>query len=96
LNAIEAAARAKPAAGVSEAAPAKVNLALHVTGRRADGYHLIDTLAIFTALGDRIAVAEASADAFHLSGPHSHSLSANGDNLVIRARDLLRETAGAP
>jgi 4-diphosphocytidyl-2-C-methyl-D-erythritol kinase len=81
---------------VSEAAPAKVNLALHVTGRRPDGYHLIQTLAVFTALGDRIAVEEASADVFHLSGLHSHSLSANGDNLVIRARDLLREIAGAP
>lgn len=32
-------------------APAKINLALHVTGRRADGYHLLDSLVVFTALG---------------------------------------------
>ena len=36
-----------------EPAPAKINLALHVTGRRADGYHLLDSLVVFTELGDR-------------------------------------------
>ncbi|TIU91335.1 MAG: 4-(cytidine 5'-diphospho)-2-C-methyl-D-erythritol kinase, partial [Mesorhizobium sp.] len=35
-------------------APAKINLALHVTGRRADGYHLLDSLAVFTRFGDRL------------------------------------------
>ena len=38
----------------TELAPAKVNLALHVTGRRADGYHLIDSLVVFPRLGDLI------------------------------------------
>ena len=38
----------------TEPAPAKINLTLHVTGRRADGYHLLDSLVVFTDLGDRI------------------------------------------
>lgn len=81
-----------------EHAPAKVNLALHVTGRRADGYHLLETLAVFTAAGDRIAAAPAQADAFSTTGPFAASLDADaGDNLVLRARDLMRGlAAGAP
>ena len=37
---------------IEEHAPAKVNLTLHVTGQRGDGYHLLDSLVVFTALGD--------------------------------------------
>ena len=37
---------------ILEAAPAKLNLALHVTGQRADGYHLLDSLVVFAAVGD--------------------------------------------
>ncbi len=39
---------------LSESAPAKVNLYLHVTGRRDDGYHLLDSLAIFAGVGDMV------------------------------------------
>ncbi|MFM8615559.1 MAG: 4-(cytidine 5'-diphospho)-2-C-methyl-D-erythritol kinase, partial [Alphaproteobacteria bacterium] len=39
---------------ISEAAPAKVNLFLHVTGRRADGYHLLDSLVVFAGMGDTV------------------------------------------
>ena len=45
------------AAVVREPAPAKINLALHVTGRRDNGYHLLDSLVVFTELGDRVTVA---------------------------------------
>ena len=45
-----------PAQTVARLAPAKINLALHVTGRRDDGYHLIDSLAVFTRFGDRVTV----------------------------------------
>ena len=45
--------------GVVRLAPAKVNLALHVTGRRADGYHLLDSVAVFTDMGDRVEIAPA-------------------------------------
>ena len=41
---------------LSATAYAKINLALHVTGRRADGYHLLDSLVVFTELGDRVTV----------------------------------------
>lgn len=80
---------------VSEHAPAKVNLALHVTGRREDGYHLLDTLVAFTEAGDHIRAAPAAEDSFTLSGPYAAAIPANGSNLAVRARDLLRERAGA-
>lgn len=85
----------KDAGATGEHAPAKVNLALHVTGRRADGYHLLDTLAVFTGAGDRIRAAAAGSDGFAVSGPFAADIPADGANLVVRARDLLRGIAGA-
>ena len=73
-----------------EPAPAKINLALAVTGRREDGYHLLDSLVTFTAFGDRIGLSPAEEDRFTLSGRFSETLAAEGDNLVTRARDRLR------
>lgn len=68
-----------------EFAPAKVNLALHVTGRRGDGYHLLDSLVVFAGTGDRI-TAEAAPDlTLALTGPRAAGLSSNEDNLVLRA-----------
>jgi len=75
---------------VSRAAPAKINLALHVTGRRADGYHLLDSLVAFTAFGDRIGVEAATSDTFFVSGPYASQTPADGSNLAMGARDLLR------
>lgn len=71
-------------------APAKVNLALHVTGRRDDGYHLLDSLVVFTTFGDSIHVATSDTDGFGISGPYASGISDSSDNLVLRARDLLR------
>ena len=81
---------------LSEAAPAKINLALHVTGQRTDGYHLLDTLAVFTCFADRVTVAPAKADTFTVAGPFSVGVPVGADNLVIRARDLLRRLADRP
>ena len=53
---------------VLEPAPAKINLALAVTGRREDGYHLLDSLVTFTAFGDRIGLSPAKEDRLTLSG----------------------------
>ncbi len=80
------------AAETIEAAPAKINLALHVTGQRADGYHLLETLVAFTEAGDTIRIHDADADSFSISGTFGDLLRAGdgGDNLVTRARDLLR------
>lgn len=79
---------------LTEEAPAKINLALHVTGRRADGYHLLDMLVSFTRHGDRLAFRASERDEFSLSGRFSPLLSAEaeaGNNLVLKARDLLRQ-----
>lgn len=81
-------------AKVVEHAPAKVNLALHVTGRRDDGYHLLDTLVVFTEVGDTVSVAAAEQDSFTIQGPFAGLLDDEADNLVLRARDLLRSLYG--
>ncbi|MGV1801787.1 4-(cytidine 5'-diphospho)-2-C-methyl-D-erythritol kinase [Agrobacterium vitis] len=75
-----------------EIAAAKINLALHVTGRRDDGYHLLDTLVTFAEHGDVITVETARQDEFTLSGRFAGQLQSEdpAGNLVIRARDLLR------
>lgn len=76
-------------------APAKINLALHVTGQRADGYHLLESLVVFTELGDLVSLSPAERDGFELAGPEAGALSAEdaGANLVVRARDGLRDAA---
>ncbi|WP_099999836.1 4-(cytidine 5'-diphospho)-2-C-methyl-D-erythritol kinase [Phyllobacterium zundukense] len=72
-------------------APAKINLALHVTGRRSDGYHLLDSLVVFAHFGDKLSVKRASADSFEMSGPFGRHLPDDGSNLVLKARDALRQ-----
>jgi 4-diphosphocytidyl-2-C-methyl-D-erythritol kinase len=67
---------------------------LHVTGQRADGYHLLDSLVVFTQAGDHLTVRSSESDSFDISGPYARELSGDADNLVTRARDLLRELSG--
>ncbi|MDX3925605.1 MAG: 4-(cytidine 5'-diphospho)-2-C-methyl-D-erythritol kinase [Shinella sp.] len=74
----------------TERAPAKINLALHVTGRRADGYHLLDMLVTFTRFGDRLGLSPDKEDHLTLSGRFASAIAPGSDNLVVRARDLLR------
>lgn len=76
-------------------APAKINLALHITGQRADGYHLIDSLVVFAEFGDQVSVELSDKDGFQLDGPEAAALSseAASSNLVVRARDALRDAA---
>jgi len=76
-------------------APAKVNLYLHVTGRRADGYHLVDSLVAFADIGDRLTAEPAASLSLGVSGPEAAALAAVGDdNLVLRAARLLADHAG--
>ncbi len=76
-------------------APAKVNLYLHVTGRRADGYHLIDSLVGFADIGDRLIVRPDASLSLEIGGPQAAGLAGSGaDNLVLRAARLLAEDAG--
>lgn len=71
----------------TEFAPAKVNLTLHVTGRRDDGYHLLDSLVVFAGAGDRVTVAPG--DGLTLTGPMAAQVPAGSDNLVMRAAALM-------
>ena len=82
-------------AGLRVVAPAKLNLYLHVTGRRADGYHLIDSLVVFAALGDTVEVRPADGLSLAISGPFADAVDAGGDNLVLRAARLLADAGGA-
>jgi 4-diphosphocytidyl-2-C-methyl-D-erythritol kinase len=79
----------------AEPAPAKVNLFLHVTGRRDDGYHLLDSLAVFGPASDSLEAAPAAALTFSVDGPFGAALAAEPDNLVLRAARMLAEAAGA-
>ena len=69
----------------TEFAPAKINLALHVTGQRSDGYHLLDSLVVFAGVGDRVTVAAADTLHLQISGPHGTGLPIGPENLVLRA-----------
>jgi 4-diphosphocytidyl-2-C-methyl-D-erythritol kinase len=80
---------------VAEFAPAKVNLYLHVTGRRADGYHLLDSLVAFADIGDRLIAEPAASLSLEVAGPEAGNLVSLGeDNLVLRAARLLADHAG--
>jgi 4-diphosphocytidyl-2-C-methyl-D-erythritol kinase len=80
---------------VTAFAPAKVNLYLHVTGRRPDGYHLLDSLVAFADVGDDLIAEPAERLSLEVSGPEAASLAAGGvDNLVLRAARLLADHAG--
>lgn len=77
-------------------APAKINLTLHVLGRRADGYHLLESLVAFVSIHDVVRAEDADALTLTVDGPTAQDLAANlqGDNLVLRAARRLAEAAG--
>ncbi|WP_445192925.1 4-(cytidine 5'-diphospho)-2-C-methyl-D-erythritol kinase [Sphingomonas sp. Tas61C01] len=75
---------------IVETAPAKINLALHVRRRRADGYHEIETLFAFASHGDTVSLDRAAADSFTVTGPFADDLrpqpgQGSDGNLVTRA-----------
>lgn len=78
---------------IEVAAPAKVNLYLHVVGRRADGYHLLDSLVAFAGIGDTVAVGPAPGLSLTVDGPTAAQLP-DGDNIVTKAASLLAARAG--
>jgi 4-diphosphocytidyl-2-C-methyl-D-erythritol kinase len=75
-------------------ARAKINLYLHVVGRRPDGYHLLDSLVVFAETGDEIAVAPSGTLSLKIEGPFAGKLAADDDNLVLRAARGLKALAG--
>lgn len=68
-----------------EAAPAKVNLALHVVGRRPDRYHLLDSLVVFADVADELTAEPAPTDTLRVIGPFAEALAGSEGNLVSRA-----------
>ncbi len=79
---------------LSRAAPAKINLYLHVTGRRDDGYHRLDSLVAFASVGDEVAAAPADDLTLEVKGPFGPALASAEDNLVLRAARALAAAAG--
>lgn len=82
-------------ARLSIPAPAKINLYLHVTGKRPDGYHLLDSLIAFAGIQDRVSVAPADGVSLTIEGPYGDDLKGTqDDNLVLKAARLLGAAAG--
>jgi len=82
-------------AAVTELARAKINLYLHVTGRRADGYHTLDSLFAFANVGDVIRARSSVNLSLCIAGPFAAGLVAGESNLVLRAARALQRVAGA-
>ncbi|MBV9757549.1 MAG: 4-(cytidine 5'-diphospho)-2-C-methyl-D-erythritol kinase, partial [Alphaproteobacteria bacterium] len=79
-----------------EWAPAKVNLYLHAVGRRPDGYHLLDSVAVFAGIGDELRGDDAGELSLRIAGDHAAALQSDADNLVLRAAHALAAAAGRP
>lgn len=71
--------------GAEARAPAKINLALHVTGRRDDGYHTLDSLVVFADAADVLRVRPAAAPSLRVTGPMAAGVPTDASNLVLRA-----------
>ena len=78
-----------------EPAPAKVNLYLHITGRRADGLHLLESLVAFAGAGDVLCAEPADGLSLDVVGPFAGALAGEADNLVLRAARALAPGQGA-
>lgn len=75
----------------AEKAPAKVNLTLRVLGRRADGYHELESLVAFAGVGDALTFAPGDALTLTVSGPTAPAAGDSADNLVLKAARALAE-----
>ncbi len=69
----------------NEFAPAKVNLTLHVTGQRNDGYHLLDSLVMFASVGDHLAFTPADAVSLTVTGPEGHAVPTDRNSVLSAA-----------
>jgi hypothetical protein len=76
-------------------APAKVNLALHVLGRRADGYHDLDSIVAFAGVGDWLRFTPASAFSITADGPFASALPEASGNVILKAWEAARAIAAA-
>lgn len=77
-----------------EKAPAKVNLTLRVRGRRADGYHELESLVAFADVADTLTLIDAEKDALEVAGPFAGKSGPVANNLVLKALAVIRESVG--
>ncbi|NQU72990.1 MAG: 4-(cytidine 5'-diphospho)-2-C-methyl-D-erythritol kinase, partial [Rhodospirillales bacterium] len=75
-------------------APAKINLYLHLIGRRDDGYHLLDSLIAFAAIHDVVTVWPGDGLTLAVDGPFAPAMPDEGDNLILRAARALQTKRG--
>ncbi len=75
---------------VSAMAPAKINLSLHVTGRRPDGFHDLESLVVFAAMADYLDAVPAKQDNLLVAGPFASLIKNDKTNLVLRALATFR------
>jgi len=83
-----------PAGWLHDHAPAKINLTLLVTGRRADGYHLLDSFVVFAGAHDRLSAIPADRLSLDITGPFGSVLQPDTDNLVLSAARALAAASG--
>ena len=86
----------QPESALQARVPAKINLWLHVTGRRPDGYRELDSLVAFADIGDRLTAAPAAGLSLSVTGPFADVLADGTDNLVLKAARALAEHCGVP
>jgi len=79
----------------AEQARAKVNLALHVLGRREDGYHELDSIVAFADAGDELRFSPADRFMIEADGPYADQLPKEGGNIIFRAYEAVAELAGS-
>jgi 4-diphosphocytidyl-2-C-methyl-D-erythritol kinase len=75
---------------------AKINLFLHVTGRRDDGYHLLESLAVFADCGETVTLAPAAHTSVIASGPFADALPQDGTDTLSRAVAAFERAIDAP
>jgi len=80
---------------IEEFAPAKVNLSLHVTGQRGDGYHLLDSLVVFVDIGDRLTFEPSNSLSIEVSGTRAKGVPTDSSNLILKAARLFDGSRGA-
>lgn len=73
------------ASALVEQAPAKINLTLRIVGRRADGYHELESLVAFADIGDTLRLTPDEPLALAIDGPNADACGPAGDNLVLKA-----------
>lgn len=78
-------------------APAKINLYLHITGKRDDGYHLLDSMVVFAKdVSDIVTVTESDGFSFSMTGLYADGLGDTEHNLAVRAAKLFCDVTQKP